>query len=53
MYAFVSGKFDDIEESKLLYLNVLRVSEVNYRKFLSRWVIWLKSSGLASELAAA
>lgn len=53
MYAFVSGKFDDDEKTKLLYLNVLRISEVNYRKFLSRWVNWLKSSGLASELAAA
>jgi len=53
MYAFVSGKYDDSDKSKLLYLNVLRVSKVNYRKFLSRWVNWLKSSGLASELAAA
>jgi hypothetical protein len=53
MYAFVSGTFDDTDQRELLHLNVLRISETNYRKFLSRWVTWLKSSGLASELAAA
>jgi hypothetical protein len=53
MYGFVSGKFDDVDYSKLLQLNVLRISETNYRKFLSRWVAWLKSSGLARELTAA
>jgi hypothetical protein len=53
MYAFISGKFDDTDKEKLLYLNVLRISEVNYRNFIRRWVSWLKSSGLAQELAAA
>lgn len=53
MYAFVSGVFDDTDQMKLLRLNVLRISEVNYRKFLRRWVAWLKSSGLANELSAA
>jgi len=53
MYAFVSGVFDDADRTKLLRLNVLRISEVNYRKFLRRWVAWLKSSGLANELSAA
>ncbi|HEX3340072.1 MAG TPA: hypothetical protein VHT68_12980 [Pseudolabrys sp.] len=53
MYAFVSGTFDDTDQRELLHLNALRISETNYRKFLSRWVTWLKSSGLASELSAA
>jgi hypothetical protein len=53
MYAFVSGKFNDAKPKELHHLYVLRISEINYRKFLRRWVTWLKSSGLARELAAA
>jgi len=52
MYAFVSGKYNDAPPGELLQLSVLRISEINYRKFLRRWVSWLKSSGLARELAA-
>jgi hypothetical protein len=43
VYAFVSGTFDDTDWTRLLHLNALRISETNYRKFLSRWVRWLKS----------
>jgi hypothetical protein len=49
MYAFVSGKFDDA--GRLAGLNLLRVSEADYRIFLRKWVDWLQSSG-ASKLAA-
>jgi hypothetical protein len=49
MYAFVSGKFD--EKRKLTAVNVLRISEVDYRIFLRKWVEWLLSSGLG-QLAA-
>ena len=33
MYAFVSGKFDELDEPKLISVNALRISEINYRKF--------------------
>jgi hypothetical protein len=36
-----------------LRLNVLRVSEVDFRSFLTRWTEWLKSSGLSRQLAEA
>jgi hypothetical protein len=54
MYAFVSGKFnDDAKPKELLCLDVLRISEINYREFIRRWVTWLKTSGLARELGRA
>jgi hypothetical protein len=48
-YAFVSGGFD--RKRRLVRLDILRITESNYRKFLHMWVEWLKSSGL-DELAA-
>jgi len=33
MYAFVSGKFNEAPPEELLHLYVLRISEINYRKF--------------------
>jgi hypothetical protein len=56
MYAFVSGKYErykenDKERDKLIGVNILRISEDNYRKFLYKRVEWLKLSGL-SRLAA-
>ncbi len=50
MYAFVSGKYDDAEE--LIGINVLRISEANYRIFLRHWVDWLKSFWSAPRLWA-
>ena len=34
-------------------LKVLRITEKGFRDFLTRWVTWLKSSGLSQELAKA
>jgi hypothetical protein len=50
MYAFISGPNVKDQEQPVT-LNVLRISEVNYRIFLRRWVEWLESSGL-NEMAA-
>jgi hypothetical protein len=51
MYAFVSGKYEGEKKTELVRVNILRISEVDYRKFLQKWVEWLKSSGL-DQLAA-
>ncbi len=56
MYAFVSGKYD--QESKkspkpLTAVNFLRISEIDYRKFLNLWVVWLQDSGIARASEAA
>ncbi len=51
MYAFVSGKYDDLDRKTLIVLNVLRISEANYRIFLRKWVEWLNHSGF-NQLAA-
>jgi hypothetical protein len=51
MYAFVSGKYEGKEKTELVHLNILRISEADYRQFLHKWVDWLKSSGLG-QLAA-
>ena len=48
MYAFVSGKFDG---DALVGLKILRVSEVHYKAFLTKWALWLKSAGLLEEAA--
>jgi hypothetical protein len=45
MYAFISGKFDD-DEDTLIGLNILRISESNYRAFLKKWVRWLRAAEL-------
>jgi hypothetical protein len=45
MYAFVSGRFDD--KDALIAVSVLRISEINFRQFLHRWVSWLQASGFA------
>ena len=50
MYAFISGTYTKTRK-ELATLNVLRISEVNYRTFLRKWVEWLEGSGL-NELAA-
>jgi hypothetical protein len=53
MCAFISGKYDDPGNRKRLTgLNVLRISEANYRAFLHKWVVWLQNSGLADQVAA-
>jgi len=49
MYAFVSGKFDDTDT--LVGLKILRISENDYRAFLSRWARWLNSLGLLERAA--
>ncbi len=52
MYAFVSGKYGRLKcehavgeclngPSDLEHLNILRISESNYRNFLVKWVTWL------------
>jgi hypothetical protein len=54
MYLFVSGKFDEIDgEEKLIGLNLLRISEANYRNFLRAWVKWLEQHGLDELMEAA
>lgn len=50
MFLFASGKFDPAD--KLVAVNLLRISESDYRAFLGRWVGWLVASGIAGELAA-
>jgi hypothetical protein len=50
MYAFASGVYRAPAKEPIA-LNVLRISEINYRAFLRKWVDWLESTGL-SELAA-
>lgn len=50
MYAFISGTYSK-KEDKLVVLNVLRISEANYRVFLRKWVEWLEASGF-NELTA-
>ena len=56
MYAFVSGKYD--QENKdlpkpLTAVNFLRISEIDYRDFLRRWVVWLRDTGIARASEAA
>jgi hypothetical protein len=45
MYAFVSGKFNDDEPPQPVRVDVLRISQVNYRSFLRLWVTWPRKSG--------
>ena len=53
MYAFISGKYEGAgEEKKLVGANILRISEVNYRAFLHKWVAWLERFGIAKDVAA-
>ena len=58
MFGFVNGKFksgpcphkqdqDCRAERVLTGLNILRVSEEDYREFLHLWVDWMQNSGLA------
>jgi hypothetical protein len=46
MFAFVSGKYDEDDRTKLIGLQILRVSEENYRQFLHKWVSWLRDCAL-------
>ena len=46
MYAFISGKYDERDKERLIGLNILRISEANYRVFLRKWVAWLRDAGL-------
>ena len=50
MLLFASGKFNT--DGKLIAVNLLRISESDYRAFLGRWVGWLVASGVAGQLAA-
>ena len=58
MFAFVSGKYDAVLNDngqttrKLSRLNILRINEEDFLLFLRKWVGWLETSGLATELAA-
>lgn len=63
MFAFVSGKYakprcehaDAACRSgmgKLERLNILRISEDDYRSFLGNWVAWLEVSKIAKQAAA-
>ena len=56
MYAFVSGKYDQESKEKpkpLTAVNFLRISEIDYRDFLRRWVYWLLDTGIARASEAA
>jgi hypothetical protein len=53
MIAFVAGNYERYKRRrKLVALNILRISETNYMRFLRVWVAWLRSSGLADLEAA-
>jgi hypothetical protein len=52
MFAFISGRYEGERKEILVGLNVLRVSVIDYKEFLARWVNWLKRSGLARRLVA-
>lgn len=63
MLAFASGKFaqglcPNLEGAKcrgvrgeLVALNILRISEEDYRGFLNEWVAWLGETGIARAAA--
>ena len=56
MYVFVSGKYDQENKKSpklLTAVNFLRISEIDYRNFLSQWVVWLQDSGIARASEAA
>lgn len=56
MYAFASGKYDEqsVQRPKpLKAVHFLRISEIDYRDFLCRWVGWLQDTGIAREAEAA
>jgi hypothetical protein len=53
MLLFVSGKFDPANPKKLTAVNLLRISETDYRAFLGKWVVWLLESGISKTFAAA
>jgi hypothetical protein len=54
MYLFVSGRYLEGDPKKeLIELNLLRISESNYRNFLRSWVKWLQRSGIEEILEAA
>ena len=53
MFLFVSGRYREIDgEKKLVGLNLLRISEADYRSFLRSWVAWLQQSGIEEVFAA-
>jgi hypothetical protein len=53
MFAFISRKYDGSgDQKKLIGANILRMSEVNYRDFLRKWVAWLERLGIARDVAA-
>lgn len=47
MYAFVSAKPRDPDR-----ISILRISEDDYRRFLTKWVEWLEATKLAQRAAA-
>ncbi|SIN77849.1 hypothetical protein SAMN05444002_0317 [Vannielia litorea] len=63
MYAFVSGKYGKPQcqhaegdcrfgMGELERINILRISEDNYKEFLRRWVAWLVDTTLVNKTAA-
>ncbi len=63
MYAFVSGKYGKPKcqhaEAECSYglgmlekLNILRISETDFREFLREWVTWLETTKIARQAAA-
>lgn len=63
MFAFVSGKYGKSKcehaeadcrfgMGELEGLNILRISETDYRQFLEAWVAWLEATDIASLTAA-
>ena len=53
MYAFISRKYEGSgDQKKLIGANILRISEINYRDFLRKWVAWLERLGIARDVAA-
>ena len=52
MYAFVSGKYDKINREKLIGIKVLRIGEMEFRKFLTLWVEGLERPEISLAMAA-
>jgi len=54
MYLFASGRYRrEEDQQKLVGLNLLRITEVDYRNFLRSWVKWLQVSDVEAILEAA
>lgn len=53
MFAFVSGRYKrESRPPELIGLNILRISQADFHRFLRDWVRWLEQSGIDFKAAA-